>query len=134
MLIVKAGGGKRRLAQMERTRELLAPSAILRAMSEDELRRLLHEETMIVEFEPVDAKRSLPRLVRTAAERQKMHALFDALDADPHLDDRQRTLLAELRKLLPVGGAAAARESRGAGPARPAASRRRGTSEATIAA
>src|SRR5215831_5399180 len=111
MLIIKAGGGKRKLAQMERTRELLAPSTILREMSEDELRRLLHEETMVVEFEPVQAKRSLPKLARSASERLKMHALFDALEADPHLDERQRELIAELRKLLPLGAGAAVRHA-----------------------
>ena len=111
MLIIKAGGGKRKLAQMERTRELLAPSTILREMSEDELRRLLHEETMVVEFEPVQAKRSLPKLARSTSERVKMHALFDALEADPHLDERQRDLIAELRKLLPLGAGAAVRHA-----------------------
>src|SRR5689334_8928596 len=42
MLIAKAGGGVRRLAQMEHTRELLAPTGILKGLTEDELRRLLH--------------------------------------------------------------------------------------------
>ena len=59
MLLVKAGGGKRRLAQMEHTRELLEPTGILRDLDEDQLRRLLHEETLVVEFEPERAKRSL---------------------------------------------------------------------------
>src|SRR5262249_5981096 len=86
MLIVKAGGGKRRLAQMEHTRGLVAASGVLRDLTEDEMRRLLHEETIVVEFEPREAKRSLPKLVRSATDRRKMHALFDAIEDDDDLD------------------------------------------------
>ncbi|HEY4139492.1 MAG TPA: DUF3141 domain-containing protein [Casimicrobiaceae bacterium] len=101
MLIAKAGSGVRKLAQMEHTRELLAPTGILKGLTEDELRRLLREETIVVEFEPSQAKRSLPRLARTAGERRKLHALFDSLEAAAVVDERQRALIAELRQSLP---------------------------------
>ncbi|HET9669062.1 MAG TPA: DUF3141 domain-containing protein [Casimicrobiaceae bacterium] len=101
ILVVKAGGGKRRLAQMEHTRALLAPTGVLRHIDEDELRRLLHEETLVVEFEPQRAKTSLPKLVRSADDRQKLNRVFDSLEADVELDARQRALLAELRRLVP---------------------------------
>ena len=101
ILIVKAGGGKRRLAQMEHTRALLAPTGVLRHIDEDELRRLLHEETLVVEFEPARAKSSLPKLVTSADDRQKLNRVFDSLEADVDLDARQRALLAELRRLVP---------------------------------
>ncbi len=116
ILIVKAGGGKHRLAQMEHTRALLAPTGVLRNIDEDQFRRLLHEETMVVEFEPVLAKRSLGRLVRTAGDRQKLNAVFDSLEADGGLDARQQTLLAELRKLVPKPGHAIAPRARKALP------------------
>jgi hypothetical protein len=110
MLLVKAGGGKRRLAQMEHTRALLEPTGILRNLDEDQWRRLLHEETLVVEFEPQQAKRSLPRLARTAPDRQKLNALFDAFETDSHLDARQKALLGEFRQLVPKpNGAASAR-------------------------
>ncbi|MHB8493479.1 MAG: DUF3141 domain-containing protein [Casimicrobiaceae bacterium] len=121
MLIVKAGGGKRSIAQMEHTRQLLAPTGVLRGLSEDELRRLLHEETLVVEFEPLQAKRSLGKLVRGAGDRAKLHKVFDSLEADAGLDARQRNLLAELRTLvplpatLPAGRAAVATRKRVAG-------------------
>ncbi|HEY2817174.1 MAG TPA: DUF3141 domain-containing protein [Casimicrobiaceae bacterium] len=102
MLIAKAGSGVRKLAQMEHTRELLAPTGILKGLTEDELRRLLHEETIVVEFEPLQAKRSLPRLARTAGERRKLHTLFDSLEVAAVVDERQRALIAELRQSLPV--------------------------------
>ncbi|HEY3554756.1 MAG TPA: DUF3141 domain-containing protein [Casimicrobiaceae bacterium] len=101
ILVVKAGGGKRRLAQMEYTRALLAPTGVLRHIDEDQLRRLLHEETLVVEFEPQRAKTSLPKLVKSAEDRQKLNRVFDSLEAAVELDARQRTLLAELRRLVP---------------------------------
>jgi hypothetical protein len=102
MLVVKAGGGKRRLSQMETTRDLIAPTGILGEMSEDEMRRLLHEETIVVEFEPREAKRSLPRLARTAADRRKLHVLFDTLETGGALDERQRDVIGDMRRLLPL--------------------------------
>ena len=109
MLIAKAGSGVRRLAQMEHTRELLAPTGILKGLTEDELRRLLREETIVVEFEPAQAKKSLPHLARTPGERRKLHAMFDSLEAASVVDDRQRALITELRRSLPVNERAQAR-------------------------
>ncbi len=105
MLIAKAGGGKRNLAQMARTRSLLDPTGILRHLSEDDMRRLMHEETIVVEFEPALAKRALPVLIPGASERRKLRALLDALETDAHLDDRQRAVITDVRKLIPVTAA-----------------------------
>jgi len=101
MLVVKAGGGKRRLAQMDQTRALLERTGMLHDLDEDQLRRLLHEETLVVEFEPQQARRSIGALVRTNSDRQKLNQVFDAIEADSPLDARQQALLAELRKLAP---------------------------------
>jgi pimeloyl-ACP methyl ester carboxylesterase len=119
ILIVKAGGGKRRLAQMEHTRALLAPTGVLRHINEDEFRRLLHEESLVVEFEPQRAKATLPKLVRSADDRQKLNRVFDSLEADAELDARQRSLLGELRRLVPrpplqLAASTAAPKSKGA--------------------
>src|SRR6478609_1722169 len=127
LLLVKAGGGKRKLAQMEHTRELLAPTGVLRHIDEDQFRRLLHEETLVVEFEPVQAKRSLARLVRTTSDRQKLNAVFDSLDDETSgLDARQRELLAEFRKMIPRPAATTAPRSPKSlpAPARAAAKRK----------
>ncbi|HET8876418.1 MAG TPA: DUF3141 domain-containing protein, partial [Casimicrobiaceae bacterium] len=106
ILIVKAGGGKRRLAQMEHTRALLQPTGVLRDIDEDHFRRLLHEETLVVEFEPKLAKASLPKLMHNASDRQKLNAIFDWLETEAGLDARQQTLLGDLRKLVPRPAAA----------------------------
>jgi pimeloyl-ACP methyl ester carboxylesterase len=109
ILVVKAGGGKRRLAQMEHTRALLQPTGVLRDIDEDHFRRLLHEETLVVEFEPKLAKASLPKLIHNASDRQKLNEIFDWLETEAGLDARQLALLADLRKLVPRPVAAVSR-------------------------
>jgi len=124
ILVTKAGGGKRRLAQMEHTRELLAPTGVLRHIDEDQFRRLLHEETLVVEFEPLQAKRSLPKLVRSAGDREKLNRVFDSLEAQADLDPKQQALLADLRKLVPRPGVHEAARARKIASARAAATAR----------
>jgi pimeloyl-ACP methyl ester carboxylesterase len=102
MLIAKAGRGRHRLSQMQKTRELLSPEGEIAHLSEDARRRLLQEETIVVEFEPERAKRSLPKLLRTAADRKRAHALLEWTEQQTGLEDRQRRLAAELRAMLPI--------------------------------
>ena len=92
MLISKAGRGRHRLSQMQKTRELLSPEGEIAHLSEDARRRLLQEETIVVEFEPERAKRSLPKLLRTAADRRRAHALLEWTEQQPGLEERQRRL------------------------------------------
>jgi len=107
LLMSKAGGGKRKLAQMERVRELVAPALLQDRISEDEFRTLMHEETIVVEFEPERAKRALPKLLRSAADRRHAHELLDVMQSHFRLEQKQRALVAELKALLPLGTATA---------------------------
>lgn len=107
MLITKAGRGTHRLSQMQRTRDILSPEGEIAHLSEDEQRRLLQEETIVVEFEPLRAKHSLPKVLRTASERRRAHRFLDAVASHAHLEDRQRALVAEIRAMLPLPSSAA---------------------------
>jgi hypothetical protein len=106
MLVTKAGAGTHRLSQMQRTRDILSPEGEIAHLSEDERRRLLQEETIVVEFEPLRAKLSLPKVLRTASERRRAHVLLDDIVRHVTLDDRQRALVTEIRRLLPAPVAA----------------------------
>jgi len=108
LLMSKAGGGRRKLAQMERVRELVAPARLLDRISEDQFRTLMHEETIVVEFEPERAKRALPKLLRAPADRRHAHELLDVMQSHFRLDERQRALATELKALLPLPGRATA--------------------------
>jgi len=114
LLLAKEGGGTRELSQMARAREILAPARGIKPMSEDEVRRLLHEETIVTEFEPERARRSLPRLIRTRAERKIARAYLDRVESGMPLNDRQRALLNDFRERLPspAGARTAVRKPR----------------------
>jgi pimeloyl-ACP methyl ester carboxylesterase len=125
MLVTRAGD-KHRLPDIERVRDLLERDADTGSMSEDERRRLLQEETIIVEFEPARAKRALPKLLASAADRRLARAMLDHIEAQFALNARQSELVAELRQLLPapVGKlAASATAARGRKPLPKAAAR-----------
>ena len=124
LLIAKAGGGTRDLSQMARARELLASIQGLKAMSEDELRRLLHEETIVTEFEPERARNALPRLIRGRADRKVARTFLDQLEAHWPLNDGQRAMLVEFRRVLPLPSASTTVGS-AAPVAKSAAARRR---------
>ncbi len=102
MLISKAGSGHRRLSQMQKTREILSPEGEIAHLSEDQRRRLLQEETIVVEFEPERAKRSLPTLLRSAADRRRAHALLAWTEAPAGTRGAPARTRTELRLLLPV--------------------------------
>jgi pimeloyl-ACP methyl ester carboxylesterase len=119
LLMAKAGGGRRKLSSMQRVRELIAPARLLDGVSEDEFRRLMHEETIIVEFEADRAKRALPRLLKTAADRRHAHELLQAMETHFRLEARQHALMGELRSMLPM-----AVRANGDGRAVPRANRR----------
>ena len=120
-------GGRRQAHACRRcsdARALLAPKARSRTCREDERRRLLQEETIVVEFEPL--QRASARCRSSCAAQpiaQKLNVFFDSLEADSGLDARQHALLAELRELRAEAAgrrAVALAEGRAvAGPQRP---------------
>jgi hypothetical protein len=67
----------------------------------------MHEETIVVEFEPERAKRALPKLLRSAADRRHAHELLDVMQSHFRLEQKQRALVVELKALLPLGTAIA---------------------------
>ena len=104
LLVAKAGSGKRKLSSMQGVRELVAPARLLDRISEDEFRRLMHEETIVVEYEADQAKRALPKLITGAADRRHAHELLDGIRTHFELDERQLRLVDEIRALLPASG------------------------------
>ena len=102
LMMTKSGRDKRNLAQMQYVKDLLAPTHTLDNVDEDALRALLHEETIVIEFEPERTKRAPPRMLRTPAERRQAHAPLDVVGGHFPLEERQRSLAAEIRALLPL--------------------------------
>jgi len=107
LLIAKAGDGTRELSQMARAREMLAPAPGLAALSEDEMRRLLHEETIITEFEPELARRSLTRLARRPSDRRSIQAYLERIEDGMELNAAQRELTTAIQTDLVASSRAA---------------------------
>jgi pimeloyl-ACP methyl ester carboxylesterase len=101
-LLVTRAGDTHKLPYIERVREILDRETDAGALSEDERRRLWQEETIIVEFEPLRAKRTLPKLLGGATDRRAARAMLDSIEAHVPLNARQQELVGELRTLLPL--------------------------------
>ena len=86
---------------------------------------MLHEETIVTEFEPQRARDSLPRLIRTRDERKIARAYLDRVETGMPLNDRQRALLHDMRERLPAPTRTRAAPGKSRPPARRAARRSR---------
>ena len=65
LLIAKAGSGKRKLSRWSACASWSRPRACSTRCPRTSSARLMHEETIVVEFEPERAKRALPKLLRS---------------------------------------------------------------------
>lgn len=128
LLLRKVGPEQRRLSAMKQVRELVGQDVGLLAMPEDEARRIIRTQSLLVDYEPQRALASLPKLLRRAEDRRSALAIFDNVAARFEGKPSQIALLEDFRQRL--GGEATPRE-RAAMPRRPQKpeSRRRPRSE-----
>jgi len=104
LLVMKAGTGRRRLSTMKRTRELISQDLGLLDMPADDAREIVREQSFIVDFEPVRALMTLPKLLRTSADRRGLLDLLDRVEGRIEANAKQITLLGEMRHLLSEDG------------------------------
>jgi hypothetical protein len=102
---MKAGTGRRRLSAMKRARELVGKDIGLVDMTAEAAREIIHEQSYIVDFEPVKALKALPKLLRTSEDRRRLLDLLDRLESQLEANAKQVTLLGEIRRLLSEDGA-----------------------------
>ena len=85
---------------MKTIRELVGPDVGLLDLPVDDARGLIQEQSYIVDYEPERALQTLPMLVRSAEERQRLLDLLDQLARNVELNPDQRALLPEFRRVL----------------------------------
>jgi len=100
LLLMKAGTGRRRLSAMKRARELAGKEIGLLDMPAEAARGIIREQSYIVDFEPVKALLALPKLLRTTEDRRKVIDLIDRMETRIEANEKQATLLSEIRRLL----------------------------------
>ncbi len=89
--------------RLARANELLTTQEPFTLLDETARTRILHQQTMIVEFEPERALAALPKLLPTAAERLRALEQCDfVMGPDDEGDPETRALQAEMRRLLEV--------------------------------
>ncbi len=100
LLLMKAGTGRRRLSTMKRARELVGQEIGLLDMPAEAAREIIHEQSYIVDFEPVKALTALPKLLRTPADRRRLLNMLDHVEGRIEANEKQVILLGEIRRLL----------------------------------
>jgi pimeloyl-ACP methyl ester carboxylesterase len=100
LLLMKAGTGRRRLSAMKRARDLVGKDIGLVDMSAEAAREIIREQSYIVDMEPVKALMALPKLLRTSEDRRRLLDLLAQLEGKIEANDKQITLLGEIRRLL----------------------------------
>jgi hypothetical protein len=105
LLLMKAGTGRRRLSAMKRARDLVGRDIGLLDMSAEAAREIIREQSYIVDLEPVKALMALPKLLRTPDDRRRLLDLLANLEGKVETNDKQITLVGEIRRLLSEDGA-----------------------------
>jgi hypothetical protein len=100
LLLMKAGTGRRRLSVMKRARDLVGKEIGLIDMPTEAAREIIREQSYIVDFEPVKALLALPKLLQTPEDRRGLLDLLGRVEGRIEANDKQITLLAEIRRLL----------------------------------
>ncbi len=112
MLILLARSRKAvRRDRLQRSNELLTSREPYASMGEVARTRIIHQQSMIVEFEPEQALATLPLLVRDPAERARAMEDCDYVVGDPAaMSDETRGLYERIRSLLGLPPHAATKE------------------------
>jgi hypothetical protein len=104
MLILLAKSRKAvRRDRLERSNELLTTREPFSALDEVARTRIIHQQTMIVEFEPEKALETLPALLKTPEERSRALKDCEFVSGSPEEMGREtRVLFDRMRQLLEV--------------------------------
>jgi hypothetical protein len=96
----RAAGQRVELDDIAEVRRILREAPDFQGLNADDVRRLLHEQSLIVEFARERALETLPALLPSADERQRALALVDKVGAAANAGDREREMLLELHQRL----------------------------------
>jgi pimeloyl-ACP methyl ester carboxylesterase len=104
LLLMKIGTGRRRLSAMKRARELVGKDAGLLDLPADAARKIIRQQSYIVDFEPERALSTLPNLLKTSEDRRVTLDVLARLESQIEANPQQIQLLGEIRHVLAKGG------------------------------
>ncbi|MBM6595263.1 DUF3141 domain-containing protein [Microvirga pudoricolor] len=100
LLLMKAGTGRRRLSTLKRARDLVGKEVGLLEIPVEAARRVIREQSYIVDFEPAKALATLTDLLPSPGDRNNLLDLLDRIEGRIEANEKQMTLLGEIRRLL----------------------------------
>jgi pimeloyl-ACP methyl ester carboxylesterase len=102
MLILMAHARKSvRRDRLERSNEMLSEHEPFAALGVAARNRIIHQQTLIVEFEPEQALATLPRLLTTAEDRNQAILKCEYVLGDAHdMNDDTKSMFDRIRKVL----------------------------------
>jgi pimeloyl-ACP methyl ester carboxylesterase len=117
MLVLMAHSrGEVRQSRLERSNEILQSAEPFQSLGYDERARIIHEQTLIIDFEPQAAVAALPALLPDIADRERAIALVEEIVGDPReMSQPTARRLAGLREALGLPVNAALQSADGGG-------------------
>jgi tellurite resistance protein len=110
ILMARSRGGVRQ-SRLERSNLILQSAEPFKSLGEEGRSSIIHEQTLIIDFEPEAAIAALPKMLPTAADRQRALALVEEIAGDPlEMAEATARLLRRLRDTLQARALADLRE------------------------
>ena len=113
IVMAKSRGGEVRRSRLERSNQMLRTEEPFASLSAEERSRIIHEQSLIADFEPEAAIAALPHLLPDMAERARALALvLDVAGPEDEMAPATLALIARFREVLelPAPDAEAAAE------------------------
>jgi tellurite resistance protein len=100
ILLARSRGGVRQ-SRLERSNFILQSTEPFKTLGEEGRSAIIHEQTLIIDFEPEAAIATLPKLLPTPQERQRALALVEEIVGDPlEMAEPTARLMRRLREML----------------------------------
>jgi hypothetical protein len=100
LLMARRGNRQRRLSTLKRIRELVGDQVGLLDVSVDDARAIIQRQAQVVDHDPERAMATLPKLLPSPRERQRLLALLEGSAKKLEFTQEQRALLPEFQRLL----------------------------------
>jgi hypothetical protein len=100
LLAAKRGKAQRQLSTMKRIRELVGADAGLLDLPVEKARTIIRDQSLIVDYQPDEALRTLPRLLPSAEDRRHVLGMLDKMTENLEVTPAQTEFASELHRLL----------------------------------
>lgn len=105
LLLMKSGKDRGRVSAMKKVRGLFGKDIGLLALPQDDARKIVREQSYIVDLAPEEAVATLPHLLASQADKQAAFKFLDKVQSRMDVNPEQQRLIAQIRESLQSEGA-----------------------------